>query len=107
MKTLKFRKQLAELIKKGEKSTTWRLFDDKNLSVDDEVDFVVSETGEEFARVKIILVKETSLGELTEGDWAGHERYESEEIMYKIFEEYYHCSVDANSSVKIIKFELL
>ncbi len=29
MKTLKFRKKLSELILKKEKTTTWRIFDDK------------------------------------------------------------------------------
>ena len=107
MKTLKFRKELSKLILVGKKNTTWRLFDDKNLAVGDEVDFVVSETGEAFARVKIVFVKETTFGALSEKDWEGHEKYETDEAMYKVFEAYYHCTVDDNSSVKIIKFELL
>jgi len=107
MKTLKFRKHLAELIKIGKKSATWRLFDDKNLSVGDEVNFVVWKTGEEFAHVKITFVKETSLGNLMEEDWEGHERFDSDYVMYKTYEKYYNCSVDADSPVKIIKFELL
>jgi hypothetical protein len=37
MKTLKFRKTLSELILKGEKTATWRLFDDKNLKEGDEI----------------------------------------------------------------------
>jgi len=68
MKTLKFRKELAKLIRDGTKSATWRLFDDKNLSVGDEVDFIVWETGERFIQVCIISAKETFLGKLTGED---------------------------------------
>jgi len=31
MKTLKFREKLSKLILSGKKTTTWRLFDDKDL----------------------------------------------------------------------------
>jgi hypothetical protein len=40
MKTLKFDHNLAQLILKGEKTTTWRLYDDKDLSVDDVIKVV-------------------------------------------------------------------
>jgi hypothetical protein len=107
MKTLKFRKELSELILNGQKTSTWRLFDDKDLSVGDIVSFVVWETGEEFARVELIFVKETTFGQLTSNDWEGHETFESEEKMYKVYEEYYKRPVDENSPVKIIKFRFL
>jgi len=107
MKTLKFRKELSELILNGQKTSTWRLFDDKDLSVGDIVSFVVWETGEEFARVELIFVKETTFGQLTSNDWEGHESFESEEKMYKVYEEYYKRPVDENSPVKIIKFRFL
>ncbi|MEK6889082.1 MAG: hypothetical protein AABW80_03155 [Nanoarchaeota archaeon] len=31
MKTIKFRESLSKLILKGEKNSTWRLFDDKDM----------------------------------------------------------------------------
>ncbi len=107
MKILKFRRKLSKLILSDEKSTTWRLFDDKDLSVGDEVSFVVWEDGREFARVKIINVKETSFDVLTDDDWTGHEKFVSDNVMYKTFEKYYNRSVNKNSPVKIIKFEIL
>ncbi|MFC1623537.1 ASCH domain-containing protein [Patescibacteria group bacterium] len=107
MKTLKFRKKLSELILKGGKNATWRLFDDKDLSAGDEVSFVVWETNEEFAKVKIIDVKETTFGELTDEDWKGHEKFNSEKEMYDTYSKYYNREVNKNSPVKIIKFELL
>ena len=44
MKTLKFKKVLSELILKGEKNTTWRLFDDKDLVAGDDITFLVKES---------------------------------------------------------------
>lgn len=48
MKTIKFRPALAKLIIEGKKTTTWRLFDDKNLQVGDVVELVNWETKEVF-----------------------------------------------------------
>ena len=107
MKTLKFREELSKLILKNEKKTTWRLFDDKNLSVGDEVTFLVYGTLEEFARARITAVHETSFGSLTDEDWDGHEKYDSEAEMYATFSGYYGRKVDANSPVKVIRFEFL
>jgi hypothetical protein len=106
MKTLKFRESLSKLIITGKKDTTWRLFDEKNLSVGDVVSFLVWETKKEFAKVKIIEVKETKFGDLTDKDWNGHEKFSSDEEMYKTYSKYYNRQVDKNSPVKIIKFEL-
>lgn len=107
MKTLKFRKSLSELILQRKKDATWRLFDDKNLSVGDVVSFLVWETKEEFAKAKLVKVKETALGELADEDWDGHEKFSSDEEMYKTYSKYYNRQVDKNSLIKIIKFELL
>ena len=107
MKMLKFRKNLSELILSGNKTSTWRLFDDKDLSVGDQISFVVWETGEEFAHVELIFVKETTFGQLTNDDWEGHEKFKSDEDMYDIYEKYYNRPVDKNSPIKIIKFRFL
>jgi hypothetical protein len=106
MKTLKFRDSLSKLILQGEKNTTWRLFDDKNLSVGDVVSFLVSETKEEFAKAKLTEVKEITFGKLTDKDWDGNEKFSSDEEMYKTYLKYYNRQVDKESLVKIIKFEL-
>jgi hypothetical protein len=107
MKTLKFRKSLAQRILNHEKTNTWRLFDDKDLTVGDEVLFLVWETKEEFAKAKLTAVTETMLGELTDEDWQGHEKFASDDEMYKTYSKYYNRPVDAGTKVKIIKFELL
>ena len=106
MKTLKFRESLSKSILQGEKNTTWRLFDDKNLSESDIISFLVWETKEEFAKAKLLEVKEITFGELTSEDWDGHESFSSNEEMYKTYSKYYNRQVDKNSPVKIIKFKL-
>jgi hypothetical protein len=106
MKTLKFTPELCEQILSGEKTSTWRLFDDKNLQVGDELDFVNKETGESIGVAKIMNLKVTSLGELTEEDWIGHERYNSEEEMYKAYRKYYGDKVTPETELKIIHFKL-
>ena len=107
MKTLKFKEKLSKLILSGEKTTTWRLFDDKDLQVGDEISFLVKETLEEFAKARLIEVKENVFGNLTADDFDGHEKYSSLEEMYQTFSKFYQRDVDKNSPVKIIKFELL
>lgn len=107
MKTLKFRETLSKLILSGEKNTTWRLFDDKNLSAGDIVSFLVWETQKEFAKAKITEVRETILGKLTDKDWGGHEKFSSNEEMYKTYSKYYNQDVNKSTILKVIKFELL
>lgn len=107
MKTLKFRKVLSELILSGEKTNTWRLFDDKDLSEGDVVSFLVWETGEEFAKARLIEVIEKKFGELIEEDFEGHEKFNSEKEKYETYSLYYEQKVDENTSVKIIRFELI
>lgn len=107
MKTLKFRDGLVKKITEGEKTSTWRLFDDKNLQAGDETAFVNSETGEEFARAVLTDVREKKLGEIRDSDFEGNERFESQEKMYEIYKNYYGSAVNADTVVKIIKFKLL
>ena len=107
MKTLKFRKTLSELIACGEKDTTWRLFDDKDLQVGDKVSFLVWETGEVFAPAELLSVRETTFGGLTKEDWEGHEKFQSDKEMYDTYSVYYKREVCEDSPVKVIRFKLL
>lgn len=107
MKTLKFRKELSELILKKEKTTTWRIFDDKDIKKGDVMQFLVWETKEVFANAKIIKVIEKKFKDLDEQDLYGHEKFASKEEMYTTYSTYYNKTVDENTLVKIIKFELI
>lgn len=107
IKTLKFRKNLSELILKKEKTTTWRIFDDKDIKEGDIIQFLVWETKEVFANAKIKNVIEKNFKELNEKDIDGHEKFTSKEEMYATYSTYYNKKVDENTIVKIIKFELI
>jgi hypothetical protein len=107
MKIIKFNKNLVELILKGEKTSTWRLFDDKDLQVGDELILVNKDTGEEFAQAVIVKLQEKKLSKLEESDWEGHERYESLEVMYKAFSKFYpNHQINSDTLVKIVKFKI-
>ena len=60
MKTLKFAEPLPSLILNKEKNTTWRIEDEKYLSVNDVVSCLRKKDLSEFAKIKIISVKETT-----------------------------------------------
>lgn len=106
LKPLKFKQYLADLIIAGNKNTTWRLFDDKNLQIGDRLCLIVSETGEEFRKAIITEMKVKKMCEITEEDYSGHERFPSHEIMIQTYNDYYGGKVRPETSVKIIKFAL-
>lgn len=105
-KTIKFRDFLANLVSKGEKDSTWRLFDDKDLQEGDEVDLINWNTKEKFAEAVLTEVREKKMAELEPADFEGHERFESEEKMYEAYRTYYGDKVGPDTSVKIIRFRL-
>lgn len=85
MKTLKFTPELTQKILAGEKTSTWRLFDDKNLQIGDRLIFINKRTGDEFGEAVIKTLKVKTLGTLTDEDWIGHEKFDSEEEMYAAY----------------------
>lgn len=106
MKTLKFTENLVPLVLSGKKYTTWRLFDDKNIQEEDKIDFVNASTKEIFAHAYITKVVEKPMSEVRDEDFEGHEKYDSNEQMYKTYSDYYRQLVGPDTVVKIIWFEL-
>lgn len=107
MKTLKFSPNLVPLVLSGEKTTTWRLWDDKDLTVCDQVRFLDNETKEEFAVAELNSVKETKFKDLVEYDWAGHEKFDSDQEMYQSYSKAYSREVTPETDLKIVHFKLL
>src|SRR5579871_237294 len=111
MKTLKFDHDSSELIMSGKKNSTWRLFDDKDLSVDDEIKLVDKLDPNEPSTWKIIgqgrvkEVIEKKLQDITEADMAGHEHYSSKDEMLGAYRTYYGNRVDLETIVKIVFFD--
>jgi len=106
MKTIKFRDHLAKLVLAGEKTSTWRFFDDKDLKAGDNVILINKDIGDQFSEASIISVIEKRLGDLKDSDFEGHEKFESEAKMYEVYRGYYGEKVNPDSVVKIIKFKL-
>jgi ribonuclease HI len=111
MKTLKFDHELAKLIIAGEKTSTWRLYDDKDLSVDDEIKFIDkvnpadSKTWQMIGEGIVTEVIEKKLGSVTEDDMKGHEAFDSREQMLNVYKDYYGERVTFDTPVKIVFFK--
>lgn len=97
---------LVSMILSGEKTSTWRLFDDKDLQKGDELILINKETEEEFAKAVITKVEEKKLKDVKEEDFVGQEKFESEEKMYETYRKYYGEKVNPDTIVKMIDFKL-
>lgn len=106
LKTIKFAPALVPLIISGKKTSTWRLFDDKDLREGDNLSLVNKQTGEEFAHAVISKLYEKKLGEIEESDFDGHEQFGSNEEMLLTYKKYYGDKVNWETIVKIIAFSL-
>lgn len=111
MKTLKFEHPTAELIKKGEKNSTWRLYDDKDLSVNDHIKIVDKvnsdnpQSWEVIGQGRVNQIVEKKLGDVTEDDIRNHEPFSSKESLLEKYRNYYGDRVTYDTPVKIITFE--
>ncbi len=94
------------MIQNGQKTATWRIFDDKDLQVGDDLELVEFETGEVFAKAEIVSVREKKMSEITDEDFDGHESYPSKEDMLKTYQGYYGDRVSWDTVIKMITFKL-
>lgn len=113
MKAIKLDHELAKLVLTGKKTSTWRLYDDKDLSVNDEVEIIDKVdpkdpgTWQVAAHAVIDTVIQKRLGDVAESDYGGHEQYASQEEMLQDFQHYYGPQVTLKTPVKMIHFTLL
>lgn len=111
MKTLKLDHSLAQQVLNGEKNTTFRMFDDKDISVNDQVeiiDKVISDKPETWQSIGVAQIEEVHqkrLGAMSGPDFDGHSKYSSEDELIQAFRNYYGERVTADTPVKIIKFK--
>lgn len=106
IKELKFAEPLPEMVLEGEKDTTWRIDDEREITVDDKLSLQDTD-GEEFAKAKVLWTKMTTFDRLTEEDKEGHESFSSQEKMLGTYSNYYDMEVKPETEVKIVKFKLL
>jgi len=107
VKTLKFKNKLVELILSGGKDCTWRLFDDKNLSVGDELILTNKDTGNKSGKAKIVSIFEKRLADVNDNDLIGHEKFKNRDNILETYKGYYGEEVSGDSVVKIVKFKLI
>lgn len=106
MKRLTFAPPLPQLIQAGTKTVTWRINDEKNIIIEDQLS-LCDDTGREFAQAVATNVREITFGQLTDEDKLGHEGFNSDEEMYATYSRYYQMTVTPETKVKIIRFKLL
>jgi len=106
MKTIRFASNLVPLILDGSKTSTWRLFDDKNLLTGDVIELQEFGTDKPFARATVTHVVVKKFAELTPQDKLGHEGYVDDADMYKTYSAYYETGVGPSTELKIIRFRL-
>ena len=104
-KTLKFTSELTQEILEGKKTTTWRLFDDKDLQEGDVLNLINSSTGKKFAKAEIVQIKEKCFDQVDDSDFEGHSRYSNSSEMLTEFRKYYGERVTMETMVKIITFK--
>lgn len=113
MKILKFEHQQARQIASGKKWSTWRLFDDKDLSVGDEVEFIDKvqddkpKTWEVIGLARINKVVEKRLYDISDDDMDGDEFYRSPDAAVRAFQRYYGPNVALSTPVKMVYFDFM
>jgi hypothetical protein len=107
MKYLKFKDFKCRWVMSGSKWSTIRVFDDKNISVGDELQLINADTGEIFAYAKVTQVTEKPLCDIGDEDMRGHERYNNFPEMLQSFRSFYGDKVKSETPAKIIQFRLI
>lgn len=112
MKTLKLDHALAAQIQNGTKTSTWRLYDDKDIRVNDEVELIDKvkpsdpSTWRSIGIAKVDAVLEKRLGDLAESDMEDHAAYPSQDAMLADFRKHYGPQVALDTPAKHIRFTL-
>jgi ribonuclease HI len=111
MKTLKFNHKDAQQVLEGKKTTTWRLYDDKDLSVDDEIKFIDkiepdnTESWQVIGKAIVSEVREKKLKDVTEEDMEGHAVFSSPDEVLNYYKDIYGERVTLDTIVKIVFFK--
>jgi ribonuclease HI len=109
-KTLKLDKISADAVQNGALSNTWRLYDDKDLRVDDHVDLINKvDPGDPaswntFLTVVVDMIIEKRLGDVTEAEMAGHFGQLSRDEVLTQLRAYYGRDVGWHTPVKMVYF---
>lgn len=112
MKTLKLDHSLAEMVRRGEKTSTWRLYDDKDIRVNDHIELIDKvdpknpDTWSKIGEATVDLIIEKRISDVTQTDYAGHGNFRSGEQLLREFQVYYGSQVTPQTPIKMIHFSL-
>lgn len=110
MKTLKLDHDHAIAVQQGIQTATVRLYDDKDLAVNDEVQLIDKvdpsnpETWKPIGTVRIDSIIQKRLGDLEDDDYRSEREFTNKREMLEAYRKYYGPQVDEGSPVKIIRF---
>jgi ribonuclease HI len=110
MKTLKLDHHIAAAVQQGSQTATSRLYDDKDLTVNDDVQLIDKvdpanpATWKPIGIAHIDSVIQKRLGDITDDDYAGQHHFASVREMLDTFRSYYGPQVDEGTPLKIIRF---
>ena len=95
----------------GKKTATWRLYDDKDLSVNDRLRIIDkvkpgdTHSWQVIGDAQVNEVVEKKLSDVTDKDMAGHEVYKSKDEMLGVYRQRYGERVSLDDPVKIVYFK--
>jgi ribonuclease HI len=107
IKILKFRSVAVEDITSGRVNKTWRLFDDKQLSIDDLLQLINSDTEQPFGYAKIIKITAKHLADIDDSDMEGHKKYQNTAEVVEYLTQFYGPRVNPENILKVIEFKYL
>lgn len=116
MKKLKLDHQVADLVRQGNLRSTWRLFDDKDLTVNDEVELIDKvkpnqpQTWQVLGAARVKRVVQKRLGEISDDDFQAGAlpgQPDTPEDRLEVCRRYYGENVTLQTPVKMIDFEML
>lgn len=113
MKFLKVSHKMAKLITAGQKNSTWRINDEKNLSVDDEIGIIDKVDPKDpstwlvIGTGRISQVVQKHLKDIQNNDLEVGEQFASRTEMIKTFQHYYGRDINEQTTVKIVTFSFV
>jgi len=111
MKSLKFNHDQARLIQEGKKNSTWRMFDDKDLHVNDEIRIIDKANEQQpdswmvIGKARITEIVEKRLEDISEQHLKNEHAYNSKKEMLQAYRRYYGKQVTGATPVKIVYFD--
>lgn len=110
MKKLKLDHELAQMVLAGTKTSTWRVFDDKDLAVNDDVELIDKvdserpQTWRVIGTARIDRIIEKRVGDIQPEDYDGHEVYSSSHALLTALQGYYGDRVTFDTPIKMVNF---